>query len=71
MDSPVSRQKSAVYDKLFSDGLVLLESPRQDDANQSWCRIAGIKMARLTETGKNVREYLLSIITNSITISPS
>jgi hypothetical protein len=71
IDSSGSRQKAAVYDKLFGDGLVSLESPRPDDANQSWCELKGLRTARLTETGKSVREYLLSVITNSITISPS
>ena len=64
-------EKPAVYDKLSAEGLVSFTNPSANTPNTSWCRIEGLKMAELTETGKSVRTYLLSIITSSITISPS
>jgi hypothetical protein len=71
IDSPDSRQEAFIYDRLFTNNLVSVEQAKPDDANASWCKIEGLKLAQLTGLGRNVRAYLLSVITSSITISAS
>jgi hypothetical protein len=63
-------QESATYEHLFSLRLVAFDA---DNANNhfDWCRPEGTVVVWLTDFGKEVRRYLLEIVTKSVVISKS